>query len=292
MELELQYEYEVKERDSFAKNFNMHHFQYQNLIVGISRYYYYSGHRIIVNTFDIETSKFTEFEEFIQVKYEELKNISYMFDMDRIILIDMINKQYSCSCNFPFMISEIDGNYITSCRDNDYYYIFHSKTMDYETGVFIFDIKNNSFNEGDFIINEKYRGQEDNGVGAAEEIYQSQYTNIFTALHHKDISTCCIYNRDIIINIEDKLCKYDIESNQLSLIIEKDINDMKIFGDLVFIKGQRNLDVYDIKINILTKNIIVIENGEYYEHWDYYNDLFIVMIKQQNSRIIKIYRIK
>jgi hypothetical protein len=164
--------------------------------------------------------------------------------------------------------------------------------MDYETGVFIFDIKNNSFNEGDFTINEKYRENEDNGVGAAEEIYQSQYTNVFTALHHKDISTCCMHNGNIIINIEDKVCEYNIGSNQLSLIIEKDINDMKIFGNLLLIKGQRNLNLYDIKTGILTENIIVLENGEYYEHWDCYEDLFIVMIKQQDNRIIKIYRIK
>lgn len=280
--MELIYQYEVQKNEPLYSLYNMEYFQYQNLIVTFSRHQFY------VFTFNIDTKQFTPLEQYREVRYEELQNKTYMYQYgDCVIIVDFPNKSYAQSCRFPYSISEIDGNYITTCRDEQYFYIFHSHTIDYETGVFIFDIENNTINQKDFYLDERF--EQDRDDVPAMDFYPSEYTNIFTALHQKDISACCFYQGDIFINIEDNLYFYDIKSNELSLVLNDFyFNDVKVEKDKILMKSYP-CQMHLFNGEILRKDIIVYEE-KYCYYYDFYQGGIITVTGDINGKIIRIYK--
>lgn len=279
--MELIYQYKVKDNELCVNIFNIEYFQYDNLIVAFER------HQFCASTFNLDTKQFTPFEQYRQVQYEELAHKNHMYEyFDHVIIVDVPNKSYAKSCRFPYSVTEINGNYVVSCWDERYFYIFHSKTPDYETGVFIFDIENNIINQADFSQNEKF--EDDQAAGAAGEIYQSEYSNIFTALHDHDISNCCFYKGNILITIEDSVYQYNIKTNELTLILNDDRSgDARVKNDRILIKSYHNrLHLYD---GVLKEDIITHEEKYCYYH-DFYQDNIITITGDVNGKIIRLYK--
>ena len=251
----MDYCYNVCENDSFYLNWNYEYFLKNKSIMGMK--YDYSSKEMAINKFDCDSKSFTPTEKINQINYENFKQVTYFSEYFTCgFVIDAENKQFSKTSKFPYLISEIDGNYITSCTLNNKIYIFHSRTWDYETGVFIFDIETNKFNDSDFEHNSEYiqdDGNDDDDTWSESDIV-SKYTNKFKNLHKKEITSCYVYNNDIILNVRDndvnKICKYDpMTDNLTEMLITTDLHDIKINNNILFGKhwGERNvLYIYNI----------------------------------------------
>lgn len=293
----MEYQYEITDKDSFYFNFNARYFQYRGIVVAVNMND--APRRIIINTFDIESKSFTKNEDLTRVGRKNLKNIDFIDGrFGFAVIIDMTNKSYAISCSFPYLISEIDGNCITSCRTKEKCYIFHSHTMNYGTGVFIYDIENDTINRNDFMVNEKYRNDEDGAAGAASEVYESEYTNVFTALHCKDIDNCAIYEDNIIIDINDKLCVYDFANNILTEVFQTEYKgEMKVCNNYLLVKNRHGkVYIYDITSQNLIKSIDACDTtGQYWEychHWDVCGGKLILVTRQNDVKRIKIINLK
>ena len=178
-----------------------------NLLIGTKRGY--NGPKLIFHTFNCDTLEIIRDKIPQYVEYCDLKTASSFFvDLRCIYLIDVENNQYAKSCNFPYMIHEIDGNHITYCRQNNHIYIFHSHTESYDTGVFIFDIQNNTLKNPEC-----------------------------KSLHELDIISCCVANDDIRLVLEDGIYSYDIESDKLMMMIEiSNIYNITMTKNVTFVR--------------------------------------------------------
>lgn len=275
----MEYEYDVGPNDSFYNSINMHYFLYNNLIIAFYRYH---ENEFIIKTFDLITHKFGKDERLYQVNYDELQDVSYLYEKGNcIIVIDMVNKRYAQSCKYNHLIHELDGNIITSCRDRNRYYIFHSHTESYNTGVFLFNIENNTINNEDFINNNLQIS-----AGAAGED-QLEISNIFASLHNKDVDSCCVYNRELLLIVEEKICSYDVETDHLvELLDAPNIYDMKVYSHYLIAENRdRNFDIYDIETKLYIKSINPCVYGQYCIFWDFYDGKLVVIRRQQDLKI-------
>lgn len=183
------------------------------------------------------------------VEYDNLQNLSAFYvDYDEIYLFDIDNLAYTKSTKMPYPIFYIDGNQICSCRDQDNIYIFHSITQDYQTGVFVFNIKTNQFNNNDFwdLSGEdrklQHSSDSPNNNSNSDSDSEIDYllpkiTNKFNKLHNLTVTACSHHNGTLLISWVDgvRMCpttgsdihhiaKYDYKQNTISNVLSKRID--------------------------------------------------------------------
>ena len=214
---------------------------------------------------------------------DEVKNVDLEYDFGNCLLfIDVENKQCSKSIKYPYLISELDGNYITSTKVHDNIYTFHSFTEMYQTAIFIFN--GNNFNNNDFHLN-------DNAVMSAycENDGKYQYHNNFLSLHDKEIVDSCYFdNENILINIDgdedNKICLFNIYNYTIKeLFITERFKDIKIYNNYLFgLTWYNNLNIHNLENGNLIK---LIENNEIKicRFWDFYNNDLIIMFDDHNE---------
>lgn len=233
---------DITEQHSFYRNWNGHYFLHQDNIVYISP-------DLKMKIYNIKTKKFTS-ESLTQVNYQDLK-VDYLYhDHDHAVVIDVINKQWARTTNFPYFISEIDGNYITTCK-KDHYYIFHSHTEQYETGVFIFDIQNNSY----------------------EHVELKQLT---------DIISCAVYNHKIFLNVDGDISEYNPITHECHLILKTPFHNSDIKTNAyLLIEDKNNIHIYDFKT--LVKSIKI--DRDFIRFWDIYDDQILVLCENHRDAL-------
>ncbi len=238
----MDYCYKITENDPFYKGWVFKSCGNESKIIGINKKYtndYKNIDNIYISTFNCETLDFSPKCEIKFTEYDDFKTVScYLIECTNMILIDIENMKYTITNKFPYLISEIDGNFIESCTMNNNIYVFHSQTFEYQTGVFIFDIKTNKFNTDDFVTRERISelDSSDSSDSSNSSFSFSDYdgfmhTNKFTNLHNKDITSCFVCNNQLII----KWCNYP--NNKLS-IYEPDndiITDITTSSETLFI---------------------------------------------------------
>ena len=249
----------INQEDSFYRNWNAHYFKHEDNIVGITsqrrifdtsqRRIFDTSYDIFMNAYHIKTKQFTPTIKLTYVNYNDLKQVDYLYDhVDYAIVIDVDEEQWSKTSRFPYYISEIDGNYICCCKKENQYFIFHSHTEQYETGVFIFDIKTNTYNDKDFDITKDY------------------ITNRFTHLHEKDIISCD--PNQLLINNDGSIETYDPNTNMSMTLLTSTSNaDIKLYNDLLYEQDGNNIHIYDIEKNLI-KSIKVCEANQFILYWD------------------------
>lgn len=274
----MEYCYNVKQGDSFYTNSNYDYLVNNSKIIGIKKIYgEYSILGLLMNTFDCDTKTFTSTEVLHKVEYKDLKQFScYFIDLIHIFLIDVENGQYTVTDSFPFMISEIDGNCVESCHNNSTIYIFHSETDNYETGVFIFDIKTNKFNYNDY--------QKD----LTKTI---KYTNRFSNLNNKTVTSCSMYNDIIYVLWHDKdnedlmLSKYNPINDEFTDIFspiptETWYKDLIVVNNKAYIKGNNLVCIYDIYSHELLEKLEIYKNGYICYSWFIRDDYLVFYCKK------------
>lgn len=198
----MDYCYKITENDPFYKGNTFKNCG--NKIIRINKTYtsdYKNIVSIYVSVFDCNTMQFSSKYESKFVEYHNLRTVScYEIDSTEMILIDIENMEYTITSKFPYLISEIDGNFIESCKINNKIYIFHSQTFEYQTGMFIFDIETNKFNADDFLsrkkVNDSTSSDSSDSSFSFSDYDGFTYTNKFYNLHNKDITSClCIIIR-------------------------------------------------------------------------------------------------
>jgi hypothetical protein len=235
-------------------------------------------------------------------KTDKVENMANIIDYcNEGIMIDVINRTYSI-INFPYSIYEIDGNYINTCRNDEYFYIIHSHTEYYQTGVFIYNIKNNTFNCEDFyIIKNNTFNCEDfyidiNNVNNDENENESdnendnpEQTNRFKSLHNKDIISC-FFNDTLILFDGEDVFHYEPDTDTLTPVmkVDHDISEIKCHNDkLIGLQHRYNsvamIYIYAEEIT----NYIVADKDEYVVFWDIYENYLIIITETLNPHAIK-----
>lgn len=293
----MEYCYDVTEKDSFFLNWNTRYFQSKNIIVGITTVYddindwKNHSYKLIINSFNINTKEFTSNEKFECVDYVHIKNVDIFYEYITCnVVIDIINKQYSITNEFPYLISEIDGNHITECKLNDKLYVFHSKTYEYETGAFIFDIKNNTYNHSDFKHDENFIHESDSEE--SEVIDEKDLDDVIDSLFPDneliEDNTEDVKNDEygvaedgenkVVENTEDKIVRY---TNRFKNLHDKDITDCYVSNNIIFLSiddqnDQNKVYKYDPITDNLTEiitscgaQIKIIDNLLFERNWDH-----------------------
>ena len=120
--------YKLEENDSFYYNWSTYYFKHQDYIVAINNPYHLD--KMTINTFNVVHKTFTSTTPLTLVNYNELEHVDYLYDYTtKCIAIDVTNKRLAKTTKMPYMISEIDGNYITIGKKGDLFYIFHSHLL-------------------------------------------------------------------------------------------------------------------------------------------------------------------
>lgn len=240
----MEYEYKVEKSDSFYNDHGFRHFKHKRLIIAISNFY--------IKTFDIDTKQFTCANELKQVAYHDLKHINAFYDeYQKGIVIDVENKQYAYTSEFPHSIYEIDGNMITHCIDDDKIYVFYSYTNDYQTGLFVFDIKNNTYEN----VNDDF-------------------------WYDKDIASCGIFGDKLLIKVDNYIYNYHDKEEILDLskdIFKYNYNDIIIYGDKLLVGDYKCADIYDLNTKCRCKRVELEGNYNYVRFWDIYNDTLVLI---------------
>ena len=240
---------EIEGYTLFDKSYGFISFKYHRWLVSVSNIWH---EQIGIKMFHIDTKEFIPFEYLTQVPYHELKHIDFFLDKhNKGFVMDVVNKQYAYTTNFPFNIYEIDGNMITSCIDknNNKIYIFYSYTDEYQTGIFIFDIQSNSYD----IVDDAF-------------------------FYDKDISSCVVYGDTILINMNDTIYNYNTMEKLFDLVdITYHNQDIVIFGNKLLVTDKKYVNVYDLETHVKEKSIKVKEKCfTYIRYLDVYdNDLVI-----------------
>lgn len=277
----MEYIYKITGNDNFDK---YSYISWNNSIVRFTRTYdeRIKSNRYYVSIFDQNSKNFTSFEELQFVEYNDLKNVTYhLLGTDKIYLIDIENREYSYSTKYPFWLLLFDGNTIESCHYQNKIYIFHSETEYYDTGIFIFDILSNRFNNSDYQLMETQL-----------EAQLIPHTNRFKNLHKKTITSCSIDNNNIYIlwhymddnetvdletadsetprsEIVDmiRLSKYDPATDELTNILIPEETKwwykyIVVIDDIAYINsGDIYLYIYDIGSRVLLKLLKIYNNN-------------------------------
>lgn len=296
--------YLVKEADSFYFDYSVHYFNHKNFIIAIKYLYNINNYdeydKISMATYDCNTGIFTKYVDL--KKIEDPKNILNIsvFDVQisRLYLFDCDNNEYSKSCEFPYNIYEIDGNDIRSCMDNDYIYVFHSITIEYETGLFKYSIKKDTFNNSDFykinmyyqhyLINNKFIDDDnfDHDIDYNKNI--EMYTNKFVNLHKKNIISCYYHKNGLIYilynefygNDDYTIALYDLMNDKIIKIV----SGIK-YSDILLTKNEiltipiyhKHTDICVYNIDGTLKKIILLPNDKQTIHAAIVNNNIILL---------------
>lgn len=256
-------------------------FRFEHYIVGVLNIY---GNTKWINIFNMYNK-----ESIIHqlTKTDKVENMANIIDYcNEGIMIDVINRTYSI-INFPYSIYEIDGNYINTCRNDEYFYIIHSHTEYYQTGVFIYNIKNNTFNCEDFYIDINNINNVNND--SDDENDNPEQMNRFKSLHNKDIVSSFFNDKLILFDGED-VYNYEPDTDTLTpmMKIEHDIREIKCHEDkLIGLQHRYNsvamIYIYTDEIT----NYIVADKDEYVVFWDIYENYLIIITETLNPHVIK-----
>jgi hypothetical protein len=181
------------------------------------------------------------------------------------------------------MISEIDGNCITSCKNGDYIYIFHSHTECYETGIFIFDMRTNMFNNDDFYLSSKQFDVETDSGNDDIHVNNNFQSNKFSMFHEKDIEDCYVHNGKIFLiiynNIDDAKTINDIylyDLHELSLITQmENIREIRVKDGVIY--GREDNIIKYIDSDGMIQTLEICPRNHLPSFWDVYNDKLIVI---------------
>ncbi len=293
----MDYSRSITETDPFHNDMDIEHILWKNLVIGLETVYTQKEPKtddptkirwnfdlsidpgISMSGFDCETKEFIPKIPLEYVPYSNLKNKDcFMVHSTFMFVVDVENKQYSKSNQFPFMISENDGNHITACKTNDKIYIFHSYTSNYETGVFIFDLNTNTFNNDDFqTITKTFDCETDSGN---EDTYvvENFQTNNFIDIHEKTITDCYVSDNKIYLAIDGDVYLYE---NYKCILLLKlgNIQEIRVKDDMKIVRNWYEnwhlIHYYKGTELIKTREICVKEN--FVSFWDIYEDKLIVI---------------
>lgn len=257
-------------------------FRYEHYIVGVGNVYYDTKWISIFNLYNKE-SIIHQLSKVDKVEY-----VHYMIDYGHQgIVIDVINKTWSI-VEFPYSINKIDGNMINMCynqgKNKEKFYLFHSHTYDYQTGVFIYDVETNTFNHEDFfidptVINDNKNDDNDDDTLSFDNPEQ---TNRFKSLHNKNIYSCYIDDRMVLYDGEE-VFYYDPETDVLTSIMKIDekhcINEIKRYKNQI-IGIQHYKKETDTKVYIYSNPIVsfvVADKEDYVVFWDIYENYLIII---------------
>ena len=272
----MDYCYNVTKTDLFYQNLNIPsviYLKYQHKILSVKNVYSEKD-PISIGMFDCNDKKFTPDVDLKCVDYADLQTVScYIIYFTYIILIDVENKEYTRSSPFKYFMEYTDGNYVKSCRIENKIYIFHSVCEYYETGLFIFDISTNKFNDDDFEFTTRNvpDGESDNET-------ESIFINRFKNLHGTDISSCCTDNGVLYIVRDNKLHSYDPITDEISEVLMSNIDSIRVKDNMLF--GRRwsspHGGILCIKKMGLEKTSIIkfkiCEEDELVRFWNIYDD--------------------
>lgn len=254
----MDYTYVVEKNDSFYNDYQFRHFKHKDLIVAISNLY---TEPIYIKTFNTNTKEFTNCVEIKQVDYTDLQHIDAFYDChEKGLVVDVENGQYAYTSDFPHRIYEIDGNTITSCITGDKIYVFYSYTEEYQTGLFVFDIKNNTYGE----VNDDF-------------------------WYDKDIASCGLYGDKLLINVNDHIYNYNDKEHILDLTKDNYKhynNDIIISKNKLLVGDYQCIHVYDLQIQ---KQYHIIQLDDNYNHlrfWDMYDDKLVLINGKINTQNI------
>jgi len=254
--------------------------KYKDFIIGFQKSFTYDFDELLMIKYHVN-DKTSVKEKLSQVN--KVENIDIEYDLGNcLLLIDIENKQYSKSIEYPYSIREIDGNYITTTRINNKLYIFHSLTYDYQTGVFIFD--GNKFNDKDFYLNHY------NIISSyCENNIKYEYHNNFSLLHDKEIVSSCYFdNKHILINIDDdednKICLFNSNSYNIKVLFKtKRFRDIKIYKNYLFgLTWSNKFNIHNIENGELIKSIKN-DNIKICRFFDFYDDNLVIMFDNHHN---------
>lgn len=289
----MEYQYSITESDSFYTNYRFRYHLHDDKIVAIKKIYESDNfintkfNGFVMNTFNCDTKEFTPIEKLQRVAYDDLKQVtSYEIDLTYMFLIDTENKQYTKTNKFPFMIHEIDGNCIETCRNGNAIYIFHSRTENYETGVFVFDIATNQFNHRDYFDVHRDNAidisSDDDSSEDMDDLYDRtiKHSNRFKSLHGKTITSCCMYDNNIYILWHDryddsiKLSNYDPANDRINFLMtpmqtKTWYKSLIVANNQIFIKpwADPTVSVYDLTSYQLLTTFDIYSEGDTCVEW-------------------------
>jgi hypothetical protein len=252
----MEYHHITSEDNCFGGSEHVIYFKYNEYVVRLTNIW--DTNKIAISTFNVNTNMFTPNKRLTNVNYDHLESVDYFYD-DTIhgIVIDVKNKLWAHTVKYPHLVDSVDGNAVEVCSsiNKEKYYIFHSKTYMYETGVFIFDVKTNTFNDEDFMKNPNY----DEALDENDENYNvPKMTNIFTSLHDETIMYCISYNDNLImLDTGNDICLYDVNNNSHHITNIINISQEKISAKYLWVT---NLSFCDKLIFIINKNKICVFN--------------------------------
>lgn len=291
--------YYLQETDSFYYNYNVYYFNYDKFIVSIKFIYNendglndFSNVTIMMAKYDCEKRTFIDYSEMEQIdKSKNLEHISGHICtlVSELYIFDCINNTYM-KRSYPYPISEIDGNHITSCMINDHIYIFHSFTSDYDTGVFMYSIKSDTFNNSDFYRksiassndNETVTYDDNETMSSDDDETNEKYTNRFTNLHGLNIISC--YGEEDVLYI---LYNYEIQYTGIH-VGSYDIKNDKL-KELV--SNVKYCDILVVSSNIIIlpifhdDNEICIHNIDHSETLDDHDNIKRILLNDKKQKI-------
>ena len=307
----MEYCHVINQDDSFYSNWGTQYFLEGSTVIGITIQYHgleicdSSPTGLVMNSFNYQTKLFTPDEELTEVDYDLIGDITLFFDyLTYMFVINTVTKQYAKTTEFPYLISEIDGNYIVSCRLNTKIYIFHSRTEGYETGIFIIDTGVDKFNEADFWIvpQNSLPDCDDNCPGCDNCDWNNmvpRHGNRFKSLSGKDVADCFIVNDEIVIAINDhpgmfELYKYNSDADiMVELYTIPYCNTIKVSGNVLVCHSYTKREMlcfHDIHTGQLIREYPACESDEVIRFLEVHGDELIILCEKYVNPYGQIYR--
>lgn len=170
-------------------------------------------------------------------------------------------------------------------------------TFEYETGVFIFDSKTNTYNQDNFFKQKDNKRSKnptifttynDNGDIDEKEVLP-EITNIFENLHNTDIPSIEVYNNEIILCIDNSISKYNPANDSLTKIFEFKDRKMKISHDIIFGLNKNIISMYKLDGELI-KFIEICDTEHFVSYFEIYDEQLIIMSKKYVNPYGQIYK--
>lgn len=240
-----------------------------------------------LSKYNLDTDEFTPYSFLKEVDISVFKQLpSSFFESDKFlfdsmgvcknILVNIETMQYAYSSEFPHSVYWIDGNIILEHIHRGMCLTFYALTYDYESGLFVYNPKTDSFNNDQIIplgdaTKSNYKdhcpiddSDDEDDEDCEEWNYEPEdFTNKYINLHKKIVGCCCdVENRLYII--------YAIEYDGIST------NYLGLYNP--FTDDLSTLGVYKQDINGLCydgKDVLLITNNGIIRH-DYitHNEIY------------------
>ena len=242
----------ILKEDTIDHNYQHRYFKYKHFIVAISSIHHET---IYISMYDVNEKSderlFTIHKPLKLVNYENIRNIDVFYDdYNKGLVVDVANCEYAYTTNFPHVIYELDGNCIEYCIDVNKIYIFYSYTEEYQTGLFVFYLHENRYD----VIDDAF-------------------------WYDKTITSCNIYNNNLLVNSEDKIYNYHNKEEIIDFTKDKFKyrgNDTLIYKDNILVRDHKYIYVYNLETHDRQKSTKVHSYFIYF--WDTYDDKLIYIV--------------